>query len=189
MSTKPSVTAVNDPPIARFLFQDVRMAIVWLLVRVYVGWSWIDAGRHKLEDPGRMDTGKSLQAFWLNAVKLPEGAKPPVTFDWYRSFLQYLLDTQSYTWFAKVIAATETLVGVLLIVGAFVGVAAFIGAFLNFNFLLAGTASTNPILFAFAIMLMLGWKTAGWVGVDRWLLPLLGTPWQPIPVAKERRSS
>jgi thiosulfate dehydrogenase [quinone] large subunit len=26
---------------------------------------------------------------------------------------------------------------------------------------------------------MLAWKTAGWLGFDRWLLPLLGVPWQP----------
>ena len=29
------------------------------------------------------------------------------------------------------------------------------------------------------ILILLGWKVAGWIGVDRWLLPALGTPWQP----------
>jgi thiosulfate dehydrogenase [quinone] large subunit len=28
-----------------------------------------------------------------------------------------------------------------------------------------------------AIGLILAWKVAGWIGVDRYLLPLLGTPW------------
>ena len=37
-------TVVADPPIARFLFSDTRMALVWLLVRVYVGWAWLEAG-------------------------------------------------------------------------------------------------------------------------------------------------
>jgi thiosulfate dehydrogenase (quinone) large subunit len=26
--------------------------------------------------------------------------------------------------------------------------------------------------------LSLAWKTAGWIGLDRWLLPLLGMPWR-----------
>ena len=30
----------------------------------------------------------------------------------------------------------------------------------------------------FAILLILAWKTAGWWGLDRFVLPALGTPWQ-----------
>ena len=37
---------IADPPIAKFLFSDTRMAIVWLVLRVYVGYSWLDAGWH-----------------------------------------------------------------------------------------------------------------------------------------------
>ena len=48
---------------------------------------------------------------------------------------------------------------------------------MNMSFLLAGSASTNPVLFTFAIGLMLAWRVAGYYGVDRWLLPMLGTPW------------
>lgn len=44
---------------------------------------------------------------------------------------------------------------------------------------LAGSASTNPVLFTLAIGLMLAWKVAGYYGVDRYLLPRLGTPWRP----------
>ncbi|MGA2286739.1 MAG: DoxX family protein, partial [Dehalococcoidia bacterium] len=53
------------------------------------------------------------------------------------------------------------------------------GAAMNFNYLLAGSASTNPVLFVIALLILLGWKVSGWIGVDRWLLPALGTPWQP----------
>jgi thiosulfate dehydrogenase [quinone] large subunit len=45
--------------------------------------------------------------------------------------------------------------------------------------MMAGSASTNPVLFVLAVLLMLAWKNAGWIGLDRWLLPALGTPWQP----------
>jgi len=65
-----------------------------------------------------------------------------------------------------------------LILGAFVGVAALAGAFMNMNFMLAGSASSNPVLLVLAILLILAWKTAGYIGLDRFLLPLLGTPWK-----------
>jgi hypothetical protein len=50
---------------------------------------------------------------------------------------------------------------------------------MNMSFLLAGSASSNPIVFTLAVGLMLAWKVAGYYGVDRYLLPRLGTPWRP----------
>jgi thiosulfate dehydrogenase [quinone] large subunit len=58
---------------------------------------------------------------------------------------------------------------------------------LNWNFVMAGTASTNALLFAISTWLVLAWKTAGWIGLDRWLLPALGTPWRPGGVFADRR--
>ena len=48
---------------------------------------------------------------------------------------------------------------------------------MNLNFLLAGAVSINPIIGTLAMFLMLAWRIAGYYGVDRYLLPLLGTPW------------
>jgi thiosulfate dehydrogenase [quinone] large subunit len=45
--------------------------------------------------------------------------------------------------------------------------------------MMAGTASINPVLFTLSILLLLAWKIAGWYGIDRWLLPALGTPRKP----------
>lgn len=170
-------TIVTNPPIARLLFEDTRLSVVWLIVRVLLGLAWIDASTHKLSDPRWMQTGEALKGFWANAVKVPETGKPPITFDWYRSFLQGMLDSGAYVWFAKLIAVGEFLVGVGLIVGAFVGIAAFAGGLMNWNFMMAGSASTNPLLFVAALALVLAWKTAGYYGADRWLLSYLGTPW------------
>jgi thiosulfate dehydrogenase [quinone] large subunit len=64
-----------------------------------------------------------------------------------------MLNNEWYTWFAKLIAYGEVLIGIALIVGAFVGIAAFFGAFLNWNFVMAGAASTNAVLFTLAILL------------------------------------
>src|SRR5579863_7356127 len=43
-----SATQVPEPPIARFLFADTRIAWLWLIVRLYVGWQWLVAGIEKL---------------------------------------------------------------------------------------------------------------------------------------------
>jgi len=169
--------AITNPPIAHFFYDDTRFAVVWLVVRVLLGWQWVQAGLHKLNDPAWMDTGAALKGYWSNAVKIPATGTPPITFDWYRSLIQGLLDSGSYVWFAKLVAISEFLVGVALILGLFVGIAAFAGGFMNWNYIMAGTASTNPLLFVAAILLILAWKTAGYYGLDRFLLPYLSTPW------------
>lgn len=168
---------VKDPPLARFLFNDTRFAWFWLIVRVLLGWQWLESGWSKVNNAAWMDGGTALQGYWSRAVEIPEGGRPPITFDWYRSFLQGMLDAEAFTWFAPLIAIGEVLIGVALIIGAFVGIAAFFGAFMNWNFIMAGSASSNGLLALAALFLILAWKTAGWIGLDRWLLPMLGTPW------------
>jgi thiosulfate dehydrogenase [quinone] large subunit len=171
---------LTDSPVARALFSNTRWAWLWLVVRIYVGYTWLTSGWGKLSNPAWVQTGEALKGFWERAVTIPEvPARPLIAFGWYRTFLQGLLDSGSYTWFSKLVVAGEILIGIALIVGAFAGIAAFFGAFMNWNFMMAGSASTNPVLFFLAILIILAWKTAGWWGVDRWLLPLLGTPWQP----------
>jgi thiosulfate dehydrogenase [quinone] large subunit len=168
---------IQDPPLARFLFSDTRMAWLWLIVRVYLGWQWLSSGWGKLT-PAWLGGGEALKGFWERAVAIPEQGRPPIAFDWYRSFIQFMLDNGWYTWFAPLIVYGEILVGIALILGAFVGIAAFFGGLMNWNFIMAGTASTNALLFTLAILLMLAWKTAGYYGLDRFLLPWLGTPWK-----------
>jgi len=168
---------IEDPPLARLLFSNTRFAWLWTIVRVLIGISWLQAGLHKVGDAGWMQTGDALKGFWAGALAIPDGGKSKIAFDWYRQFLQGLMDSGSYVWFAKLVAVGELLVGVALIVGAFVGIVAFFGAFMNWNYIMAGTASTNPLLLVGAIVLILAWKIAGYYGADYFLLSYLGTPW------------
>ncbi len=173
-------TVVSDPPLAKWLFNSKIAAWLWLPLRVWLGWQWIAASEHKLGDPAWVQTGLALKGFWVSAVAIPAApAHPAITFDWYRSFLQMMLNAQAYTWFAKVVAYGELLVGIGLIIGAFVGIAAFFGALMNFSFMLAGSASTNPLLLIIAVGLILAWKIGGYIGVDYFLLKWIGTPWDP----------
>lgn len=173
---------VRDPQIAVTLFNETGpWSVVWLAVRLYLGWEWLSAGWEKLS--GAHPWGaEALRGFWMNAVRIPDTGRPPIAYDWYRSFLQLLLDAKAESWMAPLVAWGELLVGVALILGAFVGISAVFGAFMNMNFMLAGVASTNPVLLLLAMLLVLAWKTAGWWGLDRWLLPALGTPWAKVEV-------
>jgi len=175
-----SVSTVTDPPLITALFNDTRFAWVWLIVRVYLGYQWITSGLGKIGSPAWMQDGSAIRGFWERAVMIPEPpGRPAIAFDWYRGFLQFLIDGNHHEWFARLITVGELLVGIALILGAFTGIAAFFGAFMNWNFMMAGSASTSPVLFTLAILLVIAWKVAGWWGLDRFLLPLLGTPWKP----------
>ena len=178
---------LHDPGFIRMIFSNTWLAPLWLVARVYLGYQWLLAGTHKIWGESRWinlpgPDGLALKRFWDSATAIPAKGAPAIKYDWYRNFLTYMSDHGWYHWFSWVIGLGETTVGVLLIIGAFTGLAAIAGATLNFNFMLAGSASTNPVLFILAILILLGWKVAGWMGVDRWLLPALGTPWEPGPV-------
>jgi len=182
---------LKDPAIPRMVFGSTALAPLWLLARLYLGYQWLLAGWHKLYGDERWiardgPDGLALQGFWQRAVTIPEKGSPMIKYDWYRDFLDFMLRHEAYRWFSWVIAIGEVAVGIALIIGVFTGFAAFMGAFMNFNFLLAGVASTNPVLFIIALLVMFGWKVAGWIGVDRWLLPVLGTPWQSGRVVRRR---
>jgi len=176
---------IQDPPVARFLFQGTLASWLWLAVRIYVGYDFLEAGWHKFTDPAWMNgTGAGIMGFWSRAVAIPDApARPLITFDWYRNFLQFLIDTNSAGWFSYVIVFGELAVGIGLILGAFVGLAATGGLMMNLAFMLAGTTSTNPVLAILGVLLILAWKNAGYIGLDRYLLPLLRTPWKQAPVS------
>jgi len=169
----------SDPPLARALFDQTVFSWGWLLIRLYLGYQWLESGVHKLSDSKWMSTGEAIRGFWDRAVKVPAPpARPAIAYDWYRDFIELLLDGGHYVWFGKLIAISEFTVGIALVLGAFVGISAFAGAFMNWHFMMAGTASINPVMIVLSVLLILAWKTAGWWGLDRWLLPAVGTPWQ-----------
>jgi len=168
---------IEDPPVARFLFSDTRLAAIWTVIRVLIGYSWLSAGWGKLNEAAWMVDGSALKGYWTGAVAIPATGHPAITFDWYRSFIQGMLDSGSYVWFAKLVTFGEVLVGIALITGAFVGIAAVFGALMNWSYIMAGSTSSNPLLLIGAIVLLLAWKTSGYYGLDFFLLPRLGTPW------------
>jgi len=182
-------TVVEDPPLARLLFGDVRLSWLWLILRVYIGYEWLTAGLEKLENPAWFGAkaGTALTGFVQGALQKTTGAHPDVQ-GWYAWFLQHVVLPNAAAW-SYAVTIGEVLVGIGLILGVFTGIAAFFGGFMNANYLMAGTVSTNPLMFIIATWLVLAWKTAGYLGVDRVLLPAIGTPWSRGAVFGGRRET
>lgn len=174
-----------EPPVSRVLFSATYFSWLWLIARVYIGYEWLMAGWGKVTSPLWVGphAGVALKGFLMGSLQKTSGAHPDVS-NWYGWFIQHVALT-NLSIFSHLVAFGELLVGIALILGIFTGIAAFFGGFMNMNYLFAGTVSTNPLMFVIELFLILAWKVAGWYGLDRYLLPLLGTPWKPGKIFKK----
>ena len=69
---------VEGPAFTRFLFGNTRAGLFWLPIRLFVGFTWLEAGYHKFSGTGWMDGGAALQGYWQHAVAIPaQGAGSP----------------------------------------------------------------------------------------------------------------
>lgn len=163
----------------KYLFSNTGTAWLWLVARVYLGWAWLMAGVEKFGSPAWIgdNAGAAVSGFVKGALTKTTGEHPDVH-GWYAAFLEKMVLPNAGFW-SYLIVYGEILVGIALLIGLFTGIAAFFGAFMNFSFLFAGTVSVNPLMVLISVFLILAWKVAGYWGVDKWVLPLLGTPWRP----------
>ena len=130
-------------------------------------------------------SGAAIRTYWTSALGTTPAGQPVITYDWYRAFLQMLVDNHAETWFSKLIVGGELTVGLAVLLGAGVAIAAGGGLAMNFAYMLAGSASSNPILALLEIGLILAWKNAGYYGLDFFLLRRFG-PRQPVVATADR---
>jgi thiosulfate dehydrogenase [quinone] large subunit len=166
-----------EPPISRFFLGSDGSSILWFVVRMYVGAEWFLAGWEKVISPAWGVSGIGISGFVKGALAKTAGANPAVQ-GWYAWFLHNMV-LPSAGFFSILITLGELAVGLGLLFGVLTGIAAGFGVLMNMNYLLAGTVSTNPILGMFGLFLVISWRVCGWIGADRWLLPLVGMPWKP----------
>jgi thiosulfate dehydrogenase [quinone] large subunit len=180
-SQKFSVSTIKPAPFIDFLFSSPKMAWLWLIVRVWLGYQWITSGYGKLTNPGWMEGGAALKGFLGFSIQTAQAAEshPPIAYKWYLSFLQGIVDSGAYTWMAKLVAVGEFLIGIALVLGLFTAAAAFFSGFMVWNFALAGTAGVAPMFLLLSILLVAAWRIAGLWGLDRLRYEYLGTAWQP----------
>ncbi|MFB9992376.1 DoxX family protein [Deinococcus oregonensis] len=174
---------IPEPYLTQLLFANPRLAPLWAILRIYVGYEWLTAGWAKVTNPAGVwvgeKAGTAVTGFLKGALAKTTGEHPDVP-GWYAWFVQHVA-LPNATLFSYAVAYGEVLVGIALILGLFTGLAAFFGGFMNASYLLAGTLSTNPLLFILATWLVLGWRVAGYWGLDRWVLPRLGVS---LPVGR-----
>lgn len=159
------------------VFNNPKLALAWTLVRLYVGWEWLSAGYAKLSNPLWFgpDAGAPLAGFLNGAIAKTGGLHPDV-YMWYASFLNNVVLPHAHLW-SYFVSCGEFLVGVGLLLGFLTGVSACFGAFMNLNYMLAGTVSVNPTFYTLGILLMLSWKVSGLIGLDRFVLPYIRQHW------------
>jgi thiosulfate dehydrogenase [quinone] large subunit len=156
----------REPRWARFLFTSTTAAWLWLVVRLYLvsvflpaGWEKVTSGKWLFGD------GSPIQGL-VNGAVTADG-----TPGWYVWFLQNVVQPNA-SLFATLVALGELAVGLGLLVGLLTGIAAFGGVFLCSNFVLAGVLGQNPALIVLGLFLVVAWRNAGWIGLDRWFIPL-----------------
>src|SRR5579884_3437299 len=166
-----------EPAISRFFFGSTGSAVLWFVVRMAVGAEWLLAGWEKVTSPAWGASGVALKGFVAGALAKSAGPNPAVQ-GWYAGFLKNFVLPNAGLW-SFLITRGEFAVGLGILLGALTGIAAGFGVLMNLNYLLAGTVSINPILGVFGLFLVLAWRVAGQIGLDRVLLPALGLPWKP----------
>jgi thiosulfate dehydrogenase (quinone) large subunit len=195
-----SITYYEEPKPAKWLFASPQAGWIWLVVRVWLGYQWLHAGFEKITgtsggtftwkfaftDQSWLRSTAGLKGFAGFALQGAGGEHAAVNYGWYASFLHWL--SHGGAWLAPVIAVGEVAIGIGLIFGILTGVSAFFAALLTTTFGLAGVAGVNPLFMVFEMLLILAWRNAGYYGVDRYLLPALGTPWQPGEVFRHTKN-
>jgi thiosulfate dehydrogenase (quinone) large subunit len=137
----------------------------WTIIRIWLGIQWITGGFHKVVD------GFDASGFMAGAIAKANGENPAVQ-GWYAAFLENIALPNAGL-FSFMVAWGEVLIGIGLVLGAATIPALIASAFMNFNFLMAGTVSTNPILFAVAVILLFAGARAYYFGVDRLAIPFI----------------
>jgi thiosulfate dehydrogenase (quinone) large subunit len=172
----PHNTFYPEPRITKFLFASKAMAPLWTVVRIYLGWLWLKAGWGKIFSPAWTgeNAGAAVSGYLNRALGLAQGDNPSVA-GWYAWMIEYIFLPNAVL-MSYLVAWGEVLVGLALILGFLTGLSAFFGGMMNASFLLAGTLSTNPIMFILATWLVLAWRVAGYYGLDFWALPRIGAP-------------
>jgi thiosulfate dehydrogenase [quinone] large subunit len=150
------------------LLRENKVAGAFLtVVRLYLGYSWLTAGFHKLS--GGFDAAGFLKGAIANPVKGPDGS---AVYAGYVSFLQHFA-LPNVDLFNTIIPLGEFLVGLGLILGCLTTAAAFFGVVMNLSFIMAGTVSHSPTDIIMGAIIIAAGYNAGRFGLDRWVVPFI----------------
>jgi len=155
------------------IFKEPKLATFWTVVRLWLGYQWLHASLGKIGNPAWTGdkAGAAITGFLKNSLSLAAGEHPAVQ-SWYAAFIEHLALPNAKI-LTYLVPLGEFAVGLGLIVGCLTTFALLGGAFMNLNFMLAGTTSTNPILYTAAILLLAAGPNAYRYGIDHFLPDLV----------------
>lgn len=149
----------------KWLREHVSAAVIMLVLRLYLGYSWLTAGW------GKITGGFDASGFLKGAIANATGDHPAVQ-GWWATFLEGFA-LPNVELFNVLVAWGEFLVGIALILGLFTTFSALMGALMNFAFMFSGTTSTNPQLLLLTIFVLVAGANAGKLGGDYYVLPYI----------------
>jgi thiosulfate dehydrogenase (quinone) large subunit len=139
---------IPEPALSRRLLGDTRYAWAWLVPRAYLSVAWISAGVFLFEQHVHLTIGTTGAVVELVSGTATEGS--PVIW--------------------LVLIGCDWAVGLLFGLGAYTGATAFLSLILSVNPISLGPAFTDPLAAGLTVLVVLGWRIAGWYGLDRWFL-------------------
>ncbi|MGD8192580.1 DoxX family protein [Brevibacillus ginsengisoli] len=150
-----------------WLRTNVYAAGILGLIRLYLGWQWMNDGWGKLTGPKPFDATGFMQGIIAKPVV---GPHKDVLYPMYNSFIEGFA-LPNVKLFNVLVAWGEFLVGVGLILGVLTTVAMFFGLMMNFMYLFAGTVSVNPWMILLGVLILFAGYNAGRFGGDYWVIP------------------
>ena len=187
---------------ADWFYRSKTASVLWLAARLWLGYGWLNAGYQKLWGSEKAvfwnGGGAGVKGFATAGVTGSAAGKGSgASYGWWAAFLHNFVIPNA-SWIAKVVTLSELLIGAALILGLFTGAAAFAGLTLNLIYLFTGSAGVNPAYAIVAVLLVLAWRNAGYLGLDRIALPMVRErfhrggsvreqPASPLPSAEQVR--
>jgi thiosulfate dehydrogenase [quinone] large subunit len=169
---------------ADWLYRSRAASVLWLVARLWLGYGWLNAGYQKLWGSEKAafwnGGGAGVKGFATAGVAGSKAGKGGASYGWFAGFLHGFVIPNA-SWIARVVTLSELVIGVLLILGLFTGAAAVAGLTLNLIYMFSGSSGVNPAYAIVAVLLILAWRNAGFLGLDRFVLPMSRNRSRPGP--------
>jgi thiosulfate dehydrogenase (quinone) large subunit len=173
-------------PAADWLFRSRAASVIWLIARLWLGYGWLNAGYQKLWGSEKAafwnGGGAGVKGFATAGVTGSKAGTGGASYGWFAGILHGFVIPNA-SWIARVVTLSELVIGALLILGLFTGLAAVAGLALNVVYMFSGSSGVNPAYAIVAVLLILAWRNAGYLGLDRFILPTVRDRFRPGPHA------